>query len=430
MLCLATDVGAATLQQRIDAAAPNEIVALEPGIYAGPIVINKPLTLIGRKGAEIRGNGAGNVITITAEDATVRGLRITGSGLRLSDDNAAVFVTGNRTTIDHNVIENSLHGIYLKKVRKCRVTNNRIRGKTSLVTSTKPIEQTLTAGVGELCGTSLDQNERGNGIHQWNCENNFISGNEISDTRDGIYFSFTNYSRTENNYVHHVRYGLHYMYSDENAFENNTFSENAAGAAIMFSRDLTIRNNRFVDNRGSRAYGILFQSDEHVRLENNIIRNNAVGLSFQQCIGFTVATNEVTGNYIGIRFYGNCDGNSFSENHFARNLHPVDQDGAGDNNRWAVNGIGNFWNDGAELDLNRDGIGDLPHRELDLLGPLRRDFPAIAFLSDSPAVKLLRFANERAEIPGLNSIKDPAPLTSDFWKRRANPHPRLSSLDQ
>ena len=83
----------------------------------------------------------------------LRGLRITGSGLRLSDDNAAVFVAGNRATIENNVIRNSLHGVYLKKVRDCRVIGNRIRGKTTLLTSIKPIEQTLTAGIGELCET-------------------------------------------------------------------------------------------------------------------------------------------------------------------------------------------------------------------------------------------------------------------------------------
>ena len=67
-----------------------------------------------------------------------------------------------------------------------------------------------------------------------------------------------------------------------------------------------------------------------------------------------------------------------------------------------MNGVGNYWESGADLDLNQDGVGDLPHRELDLFGVLRRDFPAIAFLSASPAIKLLHFANERATIPGLS----------------------------
>ena len=209
------------------------------------------------------------------------------------------------------------------------------------------------------------------------------------------------------------------MYSDHNVFDHNLFAQNAAGAAVMFSRDIVIRGNQFIDNRGSRAYGILFQSDEQVRVENNVIRHNAVGLSFQQAIGFVVRANEVSNNYIGVRFYGNSDDNAFTENRFTQNLHPVDVDGAGTNNRWAVNGVGNYWGGEETFDLNRDGINDLPHRELDLFGPLRRNFPAIALLSGSPAVKLLRFANERAALPGLTAIEDPAPLNADFWLIRA-----------
>ena len=419
LLCLATTVSAATLQERIEAAAPNDTILVEPGIHPGSLTLNKPLQLIGQPGAEIRGHGSGNVITITADNVTVRGLRISGSGLRLAEDNAALFVTGNHATLENNVIEESLHGVYLKKVSDCQVIGNRIRGKTTLLTSTKPIEQTLTAGLGELCETSLNENERGNGIHQWNCERNLIAGNEISETRDGIYFSFTNHSRVENNRVHNVRYGLHYMYSDHNVFENNLFAQNAAGAAVMFSREIVIRGNQFIDNRGSRAYGILFQSDEEVRVENNLIRHNAVGLSFQQAIRFVVRGNEISNNYIGFRFYGNSDDNSFTENRFLQNAHPVDADGAGSNNHWAVQGVGNFWGDQEIMDLNRDGIGELPHRELDLFGPLRRDLPEIAFLSGSPAVRLLRFANDHAALPGLAAIEDPAPLTANFWRIRA-----------
>ncbi len=211
------------------------------------------------------------------------------------------------------------------------------------------------------------------------------------------------------------------MYSDSNVFENNTFTENAAGAAIMFSKELTVRGNHFVNNRGLRAYGIIIQSTERSRFEGNQIEENAVGLSFNQCIGNTVVGNHVRNNYIGLKFGSNSDDNRFSENVFARNLHPVETGVAeGSGNQWAVNGVGNFWESGADLDFNHDGVGDLPHRELDLFGILRRDFPAVAFLSASPAVRLLHFANERAAIPGLSSIDDPAPLTSQFWKLRAS----------
>ena len=418
-LCLASVAAAETLQDKIDRATPGDTISLEAGNYAGPLVITKPITLSGANGTEIRGNGKGNVITITADNVIIRGLGITGSGLRLSDDDAAVFVTGNGATIENCVISDSLHGVYLKKVSGAQILNNRIAGKTALAASTEPVEKGIGSST-ENCDTTLVANRRGNGIHQWNCENDLIRGNEISDTRDGIYFSFTNNSRVERNLVHHVRYGLHYMYSDGNVFESNTFTENAAGAAIMFSKNLVIRGNRFVSNRGHRAYGLIFQSSDRSRLEQNEISENAVGLSFNQCNANMMIGNRVTHNYIGLRIGSNSDDNRFSENVFAKNLHPVETGGSDvSETRWSVNGVGNFWDDAVELDLNRDGINDLPHRELDLFGVLRRDFPAVAFLSDSPALKLLRFAHERAALPGENVIEDRASLTSQFWKLRA-----------
>jgi nitrous oxidase accessory protein len=418
-LCLTLNAGAATLQERINAAAPNETVQVEAGIHAGAIVINKSLMLIGENGAEIRGNGFGKVVTIAADDVTIRGFRITGSGLQLSDDDAAVFVSGNRAKVEKCVIADSLHGIYLKKISGAQILNNRIQGKTTLTASTEPVEKGIGTST-ENCDTTLVSNRRGNGIHQWNCEGNLIRGNEISDTRDGIYFSFTNNSRVENNRVHHVRYGLHYMYSDGNVFENNTFTENAAGAAIMFSKELVVRGNRFLSNRGHRAYGLIFQSSDRSTLEGNEISQNAVGLSFNQCNTNKIIANRVRNNYIGLRVGSNSDDNQFTENIFSHNLHPVETGGSDvSGTRWSADGIGNFWSDAVELDLDRDGINDLPHRELDLLSVLRRDFPAISFLSDSPALKLLRFAHERAALPGANTIEDRASLTSQFWKLRA-----------
>jgi nitrous oxidase accessory protein len=418
-ICVTANLGATTIQERIDRASPGETIQIEAGVHAGPIVIYKPITLIGENAAEIRGNGRGNVITIAADNVTIESLRITGSGLRLADDDAAIFVTGNRAKIDNCVITDSLHGIYLKKVSGAQILNNRIQGKTTLAESSEPVEK----GIGqssENCDTTLVSNRRGNGIHQWNCEGNLIRANDISEARDGIYFSFTNNCRVEDNRVHHVRYGLHYMYSDGNIFENNTFSENAAGAAIMFSKNLVIRGNRFVSNRGHRAYGLIFQSSDRSRLEQNKISENAVGLSFNQCNANTVIGNRVTHNYIGLRVGSNSDDNEFSENVFEKNLHPVETGGSDvSGTRWSVDGVGNYWDDAVELDLNHDGVNDLPHRELDLFGVMRRDFPTIAFLSDSPALKLLRFAHARAALPGTNVIEDRASLTSQFWKLRA-----------
>ena len=401
---------AESLQSQIDRTAPGATLNVPSGTYEGAIVISKPVTLVGIGSCVIQGNGKGKVVHIAADGVTLRGFRIRSSGLRLFDDDAAVFVTGNGASIEANIIEDSLHGVYLKKANDTRVVGNRIAGKTTIAAETGSIE----AGIGvspENC--DLVANRRGNGIHQWNCERGVIAGNDISEARDGIYFSFTNHTRC-------VRYGLHYMYSDDNTFVGNVFSENAAGAALMFSKRLEIRNNRFVNNRGFRAYGLIFQSMDDCRLESNSIEHNAVGLSFNQCNRNRMIGNTVAHNYIGLRFGSNSDENGFSTNRFTRNLHPVEVTSDNGTNQWALAGVGNYWDSATAFDLNRDGINDLPHRELDIFGVLRRDFPSIALLSESPAIKVLRFANQRAALPGVHSIEDRAPLTADFGSRQRN----------
>jgi nitrous oxidase accessory protein len=402
---------AETLQEQIDRALPHATLLIRGGVHAGPIVIRQPLILAAENGALIQGNGKGKVIHIAANDVTVRGFRIRGSGLALFDDDAAVFVTADRATIEDNIIDDSLHGVYLKKTRDCRVIGNRITGKTTVPVETGSIE----GGIGvspENCDPAiLVANRRGNGIHLWNCERTTIRGNDISEARDGIYFSFANHTLCEQNTVRHVRYGLHYMYSDDNVFIRNCFSENAAGAALMFSKRLTIRENQFVNNRGFRAYGLIFQSMDDCRLEANAIEHNAVGISFNQCNRNKVVANRISANYIGLRFGSNSDENGFALNQFRRNLHPVEVAGENGSNQWSLAGVGNYWEGAMPLDLDGDHINDFPHRELDLFGVLRRDFPAISLLSECPALKLLRLAHERAVLPGVSSIEDRASLT-------------------
>ncbi len=417
---LVFDARAATLQERIDAAAPNETITLEAGVYDGPIVLNKPLTLVGNRGAEIRGNGKGKTIQIVADGVTVRGLRVTNSGLDLMEDDAGIFVTGNDATIENNEIAESLHGIFLKKVRHARDHRKPHRGQNNHRGVHGADRKGHRPERGKLRHHARFQSPRQRHSpmelrRQPDCRQR----DQRSARRHLLLLHEQLAGREQPRFIT-SRYGLHYMYSNDNVFVNNTFTENAAGGAVMFSHGLTVRNNHFVNNRGLRAYGLIFQSTDNSLLEQNEITQNAVGLSFNQCNGNRIVGNRVTQNYIGLKFGSNSDDNRFTENVFARNLHPVETGGAtGSGDKWAVNGVGNRWDGVTEFDLDHDGVNDLPHRELDLFGILRRDFPAVAFLSDSPAVKLLRFAQERAALPGLSSIDDPSPLTSRFWNIRA-----------
>lgn len=402
------------LQALLDAVAPGETVILSPGKYRGPAVIDKPLVLAGRGMPVIDGGGSGHAVEVRADGVTLRGLRIRRSGRNLSRDHAAVHVSGDDFAIEDCVIEECLHGVYLRKVSRARVLGNRIRGRTILPAESGPVERGLGVTPADC---ALVPARRGNGIHQWSCSDVEIRDNDIADVRDGILYSFTSGGVCEGNLVSRARYGLHYMYSDDNTVSGNVFTDNAAGAALMYSRRIEVRGNRFEGSRGHRAYGAILQTLEDARIEDNTLSRNAVGLAVNNCYRNRFVANRVVHNYVGLRFGSNSDDNGFSGNVFRRNLHPVEIAGDNGSNRWALAGVGNHWDGAAIHDFDGDGISSLPHRELDLFGALRREFPEVSLLSGSPAMKLLRFAGGRAAVPGLRAVEDPAPVAWGFVDR-------------
>lgn len=412
---LMAHAAASGLQDRIDAAAPGATIRVAPGSYEGSLMIGKPLTLIGDEFPDIDGGGHGSVISISAAGVTIRGFHIHNSGIDLRQDDAGIHVGADKAVIVGNRIDDVLHGIYVRKSRSFRISKNVIRGKTTLPPVARPDSEAIASDDAEYCAP-LNVNSRGNGIHLWNSSGGGLDGNSITDTRDGMYFSFTSDTTVRANRIRGVRYGLHYMYSDSNDFEGNTFSENAAGAAIMYSKNLIIRGNRFVANRGFRAYGMLLNSVDNTRIEGNFLNNNTVGIYLENNNNNVLIGNRIANNYVGVRMTASSNDNAFSENRFSGNMHSAELAGQNESNRWSIDGVGNHWQNAAPIDLNGDGIGELPHREVDLLGGMRRDLPIVGLLSGSPGLKLLEFGERHIAAPDADAILDPAPLTAGYHR--------------
>jgi nitrous oxidase accessory protein len=410
---LMTQAAASGLQDRIDAAAPGATLRVGPGEYEGPLVIGKPLALLGDGFPEIDGGGRGSVISIRADGVTIRGFHIHNSGADLRKDDAGIHIGANDAVITDNRIEDVLHGVYVKKANGFRISKNAIRGKTELDEEDRPMTESIATDGADLC-SPLNINSRGNGIHLWNSTGGEIDGNTVTDTRDGMYFSFTSDTKVRGNAIHGVRYGLHYMYSDRNNFEGNTFADSAAGAAIMYSKNLVIRGNRFNANRGFRAYGMLLNSVDATRIEENFLTNNTVGIYIENNNNNVISGNHIENNYIGVRMTASSNDNVFTRNRFAGNMHSAELAGQNESNHWSLDGVGNYWGDSAPVDLDGDSIGDLPHREVDLLGPLRRDLPMVGLLSGGPGLELLQFARRHGILPDVDAIEDPSPLTPGF----------------
>jgi nitrous oxidase accessory protein len=400
------------LRDRLASAPSGARIDVPPGRYTGPFIIDRPVTLFGHGRAELVGDGATHVVAVRAADVTIDGFDVRGSGRDLGLDHAGIHVVAPRATIRGNRISESLHGVYVRQADGARIEGNTILGLAETLEPVDPATPGVTPGEGELCAVPLNQNRRGNGIHIWNSTGHVVVRNVIRETRDGVYFSFVDGSEVRENDIARVRYGLHYMYSDENRFEGNLFSDNAAGAALMYSKGLVLRRNRFVGNRSHRAYGLLLQSVDDTLVAANEIRGNTLGLFVENGHANKVLDNRIAGNHIGIRISDSSDANVFAGNRFTGNIHPVETSGRNASNVWSLDGRGNAWEGALRLDLDGDGIADLPHRELDLFGELRRPFPSIGLLAGSPGERLLRFVHARMALPGLAGIVDPAPIVT------------------
>ena len=405
------DTAGDTLRARIAGASSGERIVVQAGVYEGSFTLEKPVHLLGEPGAILQGDHQTHIVAVRSPDVEIAGFTLRGSGRSLGRDDAAIHITGARAIIRDNRILDSLHGIYVRRADDCRIANNTIIGDGIVSDGvTDPTVAPLKPGEAELCDVDSLQDRRGNGIHLWNSRGHVIEDNVIEGTRDGIYFSFADATVVRRNTIARVRYGLHYMYSDDNTFEENTFTGNGAGSALMYSKGIVLRRNRFHANRSHRAYGILFQSVDNTLVEGNEIDGNTLGFYLENSNAVVVRDNRIVRNYVGLRVSDSTSGSTFTGNRFSGNVHAVETTGSNQANRWSVDGRGNFWEGALALDLDRNGVGDLPHRESDLFGQWRRTFPEIGLLSAAPGERLLRFVHSRIALPGLPGVTDPHPL--------------------
>jgi nitrous oxidase accessory protein len=223
----------ATLPDRTDwllsalrRAPDGATIRVPAGHYRGPFTIDRSVHLRADSGAHLVGDRQTHTVAIRASNVTLDGFEISGSGLDLGRDHAAVHITGPGAVIVNNRIHDSLHGIYVRQADGARIEGNTIVGTETIMQPIDPFAAKGKPAESELCEVGLNQNRRGNGIHIWNSSHHLVARNQIRYTRDGVYFSFVNQTDVRDNEIEGVRYGLHYMYSDENRFEGNVFRNN------------------------------------------------------------------------------------------------------------------------------------------------------------------------------------------------------------
>ena len=372
----------------IATAQPGDILRLAPISYTGPIVIDRPLTLIGVAGSAIVGPGTGTVVRVSASDVRVEGIAIQGSGKVLSELDAGIALeqSAERVAVIGNVLTGNLIGIDVQGARDALVRGNSIDGRRD-----------------------LHRSERGAGIYVWNAPGLVAEDNVISGGSDGIFITSSNEALYRRNRISDVRFAVHSMYSNGLTVVGNHSSGNEMGYAFMYSHHLTVQHNLSEDDR---THGFFFNFVNYSTMAGNEVREGG-----EKCLFIynsnrnTIAANRFAGCDIGIHFTAGSEGNAISANAFVGNRNQVKYVGT----RWlewSMEGAGNYWSDHAAFDINGDGIADSPYRPNDLIDRIAWSQPMAKLLMGSPAVQLIRWSQSR--FPGLmpGGVIDSHPMMS------------------
>jgi len=375
--------GLKPFQDLVDAAAPGSVLEPPPGVYAGPVTVDKPLTIDGRGKVTIDAGNKGTVFVFKADDSTLRGLHLTGSGDSPDTDDSCLDVRGDGNTIEDIEIDNCMIGIDLKQSNRNVVRNNRI--------ASKPVELSM----------------RGDAIRLWYSYDNVVEGNQIADARDMVaWYSSRNIFR--GNVSRRSRYSLHFMFSNDNLVENNRFYDNAVGVYMMYTERIHVRNNVISHANGPAGMAIGFKESSDSDIEDNEIIYCAVGVGsdlspFQPNTSIRFRNNRFAYNGIAVHFTSELGGNVFNDNVFEGNLTDVIQSGRGKGglNQWR----GNYFDTYLGFDRDGDGIGDTPHEQYAYADQIWIQVPAARFFKTAPVMELLDFLERLAplSIPELQA---------------------------
>lgn len=380
--------GLKPFQQLVDETPEGGTLKPPPGAYAGPVTVNKAITIDGGGQVTIDAGDKGTVFALNASNAVIKGIHLTGSGESHDTDDSCLDVRGHHNLIEDVVIDNCLFGIDLKQSDHNVLRRNRV--------SSKPFE----LGV------------RGDGIRLWYSHHNLLEENVVTDSRDMVAW-YSHHNTYRKNEGRRSRYSIHFMFANHNIVEDNRFIDNAVGVYFMYMEGGAARRNLISHATGATGMAFGFKESSDITIEDNEIIYSAIGIGsdlspFQPDTTIRFLRNRFAYNGIAIQLTSELGGNVLQDNSFEGNITDIVQSGRGkgDLNQW----LGNFFDTFQGFDRDGDGFGDKAHEAYAYADQIWMELPAARFFKNSPVMELLDFLERLAPFSSPEmQLRDPRP---------------------
>ncbi|MEZ4859647.1 MAG: nitrous oxide reductase family maturation protein NosD [Flavobacteriaceae bacterium] len=372
------------IKEAINGAAPHDTIYIKKGTYKEfQIIIDKPLTIIGKDYPIVDGEEKGEIFRIISDHVTLDGLFIINVGTSYTEDFSAVrIVKSSHFVIKNLVLEKLFFGIYLEKSSYGTLYHNKI------------------------IGDAKEEFNSGNGIQLWYSHHIAVDKNIITHVRDGIYLEFADHCTISNNISrNNIRYGLHFMFSNEAIYQDNIFENNGAGVAVMFSKKIEMYHNTFQRNWGTASYGLLLKEINDSKIKGNLFKENTTGINIEGSNRVTYTFNTFEKNGWAIKSRGACYANVFSENNFLYNTFDLSYNSKLNDNKF----IHNYWSEYSGYDLDKDGIGDVPHKPVKLFSYITNKTPESIILLRSLFIDVIDFSEKVSPVFTPNNLEDTSP---------------------